>query len=100
MDKKVNTVLASLLPLDTEVVKDDGKWYAVTLGDIIDDEEEKKCVYYIAELEDMPKPDIECFIDSVGEHMNENCEDRFDRNNESLLPLNDVMKVVFDKWRE
>lgn len=97
MDTK-KEVLAKLLPLDTEIVKDNGYWSPTTIWDELPN---PKWKFYIADLEEMPKMDAAWqIIDFIGEHMNDHCEDRLDRYEDTLESLKCAIQVVYDNRRE
>ena len=101
-EEKCTKVLAHLLPLDTEIIKDEDYWTTETIWDLMDTIDRPHDVndqYYLANTELMPKPDIDFFIDSIWETMDENCQNWLERNEDCLPDLQKAVQVVFDlRW--
>ena len=98
--KEQKSVLAKLLPLDTEITDDD--CHTTTIWDLIQtvDRPNNIWTYYLTNVIEMEKPDTSFFIESIWVNMDENHEYRFDKFEDCLDPLNSAIQAVFNNWRE
>lgn len=98
--KEQKSVLAKLLPLDTEITDDD--CHTTTIWDLIQtvDRPNNIWTYYLTNVIEMEKPDTSFFIESIWENMDENHGYRFDKFEDCLDPLNSAIQAVFNNWRE
>lgn len=102
--KPTQKVSIDLLPDEIECWIDDWYYSQYTVGDIKIElkenrEERENKIIYICDEVDMPKYNISNITDSIWEHMDEEHEDRMDKNWDYLDELHTAMSIVFDaRW--
>lgn len=99
----------SELSLETEIVSS-FDWSEITVKDFIEEiknnteygQKLRKRDWYIAELEDMEKCNVDQFVDLVIEDMDENSECRAEKHDgdHRLEELRRDFQMVYDKFRE
>lgn len=102
--KLTQTISIDLLPDEIECWIDDWCYSQRTVGDIkIElkdnrEERENKIIYICYEV-DMPKYNISNITAMIWEHMDEEHEDRINKNWDYLDELHTAMSIVFDARR-